>query len=153
MNLIIPPSCGSTDFQEFFPGKTVEVDRIFRQLLEDDLQYACGSLHFRMFDVQVDDPNSDDAMVATLGIQHDLDGDTACALLKYFGNEGWCHLAIPEGREEVNVVLGYAMVDGMVYVFYLEHELEHGVEEVHLHVRELNQWDDDDMPLLVVVID
>jgi hypothetical protein len=72
--------------------------------------------------------------------------------LSYLGSEeGFSVLDIPEGKEEVNLVLGYTVTaDGREIVLFVEHELEDGVEEIHLHARR-EDWDGDDVPMVLLM--
>lgn len=53
--------------------------------------------------------------------------DDVCAVLSYLGTpEGFKLLGIPEGKEEVNILLGFFTYGTKTLVLHIEHEKENG---------------------------
>ncbi|MEK9182767.1 MAG: hypothetical protein AAB809_01670 [Patescibacteria group bacterium] len=119
--------------------------------------YATNELSCYAF--QVEAGETDVAIIRAFGLEPDyLDAENqvanqVCALLAHLGGEGAEFLQIPEGQDEINVILGYAVIFGVRLVLFVEHELKEGggVEEIHLHVRPLNCWRRHDAPVVLVV--
>ena len=75
-----------------------------------------------------------------------------CAMLRFLGEpEHEDLIAIPNGESEVNIILGYPSIQCTKRVLYLRHELENGVGGIHLHVRDMNRWEDKTPKVLMIV--
>lgn len=57
-------------------------------------------------------------------------------------------LDIPEGKSEIEIVLGVVTFDGVEFVLLVEHEFKCGSDQIHCHSRELWNWGNDDSILL-----
>lgn len=138
----VPPSGGNTrDIAEFFAKGMVQiVDNGFLDVLrsigniwETKKEITCQLL-------QVASGTSDPELLAStikknIVIQLPSDIHEVCAILRFFGRDGWSFLDIPDGEEETKIILGY--VTSIMKYLEMEHELEHGsVEQVHLHAQD-----------------
>jgi hypothetical protein len=144
-NIVIRGSSGPVDVEGFFPGKTIVIDPEFQELLQSvGAQYASENLSCRLS--QVGAGYADVSIITALNLAKKdagLNWNHICAALSYLGGDGSSILEIPEGEEEVNVILGYSSgAGGINSVVFVEHEFEHEVEEFHLHVRQIGQWND-----------
>jgi len=152
---ILPASSGWVDLGMFFPGKTVKVDQFFRNLISQiGSKYAEGDLRCYVFETAGAGGVNDSAIMETFALNLNTDRPDAnkiCPILAYLGGEGAGLLQIPEGQEEVNLILGYVYFMGIWFVLFVEHELEKDVEEIHLHVRVLNCWKRNDTPMVLVM--
>ena len=72
--------------------------------------------------------------------------NAALQLLGYLDSVGANILEIPAGEDEINIILGYA--NGVCY--YVEHEFEDGVDEIHLHARAVSREWGDDKPFIFI---
>lgn len=138
----VPISRGSVNLPTFFPGKTLKVDSLFQEFLSMTVgvQYVSPQFNAFLYQTRVGG-NNDEVMMRTFNINGTLDGNSACAILKHLGGVGSPILEVHPGENERNIVLGYMLLRSSAYVLYVEHELEHGVDEVHLHAQSLNRWD------------
>lgn len=122
---------------DVFPGKVVKIDEPFRDLLGNGEYTICADNVFCVYQTEAGE-SVDDVIfrsVSTIGVS--LHREHICAFLVYLAtDEGAKLLVIPEGQDEVNIILGYTND----LVFFVEHEMEHGVEEFHLHARPRNRW-------------
>ncbi len=73
------------------------------------------------------------------------------ATLRYLGGFGSPFLYIPPGEEEVNLILGYTLIDKVKHVLYVEHGFEHEKEEIRLHARPASRRWGNDTPMVMVV--
>lgn len=81
-----------------------------------------------------------------------LTKDKVLAILSYLGRDGWHYLYIPEGQNEVNVLIGYIEIAGHSYILYVEHENEDGkTEEIHIHLATSNKSENDIVRVIKVV--
>lgn len=78
----------------------------------------------------------------------ELEPSIACAILAHLSNEGRSLLDIAEGEEEVNLVIGCTEKQGVIFILYVEHENERGVDEIHLHAKPITKLGDDTMMVL-----
>ena len=149
-NFTVPTTSGSRYLLDFFPKKNVRrIDSAFRKFVDGvNLGYAAGDFACRLFQT-TKGGSSDYAIQEALG-PCVVDANRVCVLLDYLAGTGSSFLFIPPGEEEVNIILGYALVKGVHRVLFVEHEFEHGVREIHLHARKLNEWGDD-APMVIVV--
>ena len=131
-----PVESEAKPLEELFSGAAVVVDGPFRELLEGvGPRYRLEDpAHFEVWNEYLDLEGRTTYLQPSL-MMDDLNGHMACALLAYLAKDGKDVLRIPGGYEEINVVLGYKVVDGRKLMFYVEHELERGREEYHLHAR------------------
>jgi len=149
----IPASSGSIDFQEFFPGMKVVVDHAFRGFIkEPGSEYRAPPLYCNIYQLR-SGSWVDDGAVERFGGAVLAEARIVCSLLKYLGGEGNALLAIPAGAPDENVILGYVQVTRTLrFVLFVEHQKDsRGVEEIHLHAREANRWNDR-APKIVVVV-
>jgi hypothetical protein len=116
---------------EAFSGNRLKVEPGFALFLGNEA-WETKALMCRVYEMEVG--ISDPSIIRMLGITNEIDRDDVRAVLTYLAINwvGKDTLEIPEGEEEVNLILGYQ--GG--WVFFIEHELEPGKEEeFHLHVR------------------
>ncbi|MEI6280498.1 MAG: hypothetical protein WCP17_00660 [bacterium] len=139
----ISRASGYTNPESFFDGRVVRVDRDFRKLIETaGEKYYVDHLDCKVFQTHTGS-NTDKIITESLFLDISKSPDTRriCAILAYLGKEDFSLLEIPEGKREIQLILGYVSVSSKWSVLYLEHEKEGGVSnEVHLHVRSLNRW-------------
>ena len=149
--LEVPPQSGDVNLEGFFPGKVVVVDDLFRRFVNDTVgsRYSTNGFSCGIMD-PVSGVNNDDRIVRLFGFNVIADGTKVCAMLAYLGGEGWYVLDIPPGEEEVNLILGYVAINIDHLVLFVEHEIEDGVEEIHLHARPLNKWGKD-APMVAII--
>jgi len=130
---LLEPTSGSTrDLGDLFAGKTVVVDRKVKTYVRATAgtRYATKSeMGCRFSGV-----NYGDVALGSLG-SYMIDGNELCALFAHLGGEGSSLLEIQKGSNEMNVVLGHGPVEGKDHVFYAEHEIEDGVDRIHLHAE------------------
>ena len=140
--LLITPSVVATAPAHYFEGRGVElkVDARFDAFVKDHNPYEHLDNEFYCSLYQADG-GTDDSIRTQFGVVKKLAPSKLHVVLKYLStDEGFALLDIPEEEDETNIILGYA--DGIVY--YVEHEFEHGVREVHLHARvALREWGND----------
>lgn len=140
---IVPLSSGVVDFIAFFPGKNVKVDAKFRELIE----FTRGQYVSVPLECEVCNAPGLQAVDDIRFGRSEPSPNQICAILAYLGGEGSSVLDIPEGEGEINLILAYTTNS----VIFIEHEFEHGKEEIHLHARGFNQWNGDDNPLVLFV--
>ncbi len=154
---VIPASLGNVDLIGFFPGKNVKIDPGFY-----DLVAATGVIYetprplvCRVHQMQAG--YIDTQIIPLLGLPHsNPDWNVVCALLSYLGSHelegGNAILGIQDGLEEASLILGYLWDNkGLpTRVVFVEREIEGGVEQIHLHVKRINKWCADDVPLVSV---
>ena len=131
---------------ETFCGKPLRKDREIQVFIgKSPFTWNSPRVNYRAYKIYmpVSDKQIRENFTNTLAL-----GNRVCAVLTYLqSREGAWLLQIPEGKEEVNLILGY-LPEGEV--LYLEHEEEEGKEEeYHLHIRPEGFWDEDD-PVVVV---
>lgn len=104
--------------------------------IEEGILEKC-SYRRGFFFMQVEENTGDLKIRATLPVANLAEKDENVALralLFLDSRHGTKFLSVPEGDDEMDVVLGYTEDK----VLYLEHELEEGKEEYHLHLRPMN---------------
>ena len=124
----LPAGSGRLESSELFPGKVVKVDESFFTSLGSG-EYRLDQV--RQFRVYVQIPTNILDKFPVLRIPEDR--DAICAALAHL-SQGTI-LGVPEGEEEVNFILGVA---GDL-VLFVEHEVEGGKEEFHLHARPMSR--------------
>ena len=136
----------------FFPDITVKVDPEFQKFLDSGHKPTThDTIKGEVFQTN-HNSNRDDTIITEFGLGKLAPSVVViCSLLAYLGSdEGFSLLKIPKGEDEVNLILGYTIVEGVPYVLYIEHEFENGVEEIHLHIRDLNRWRKD-TPMVAIL--
>ena len=145
----------------FFPGKKVVVDDLFRQMAMVRPTFKGSPRRYHVYSTWKRWPHADTAPPTVTDIEiiarfkvepwcHAHFDSGVLAVLAYLGGEGWSLLDIPAGDDEVNLILDYVEIEGRGYVAFIEHEIEGGEEEIHLHVRPLNRWGYGDNPFVIV---
>ena len=130
---------GTVDLAEYFLGREVAVDRDFEKYVRSTTGSGFklkSCLACRLSGI-IREPR----MLGTLG-SYLIDGSEICAILAHLGGEGISLLNIPKGHAELNIVLGHAEVDGKDLVFYVEREVEEGVDRIHLHAEPPEHMED-----------
>lgn len=149
----VQPSRGATDIDNFFQNNKVRIDPIFQECICGiSTEFVENYLICYVFQTSPEN-NSDDSINELLEMRQikKFDANHTFAILAYLGNEDRSLLEIPKGESKVNIVLGYTVVDNVQYVLYIEHTNEGGVDEIHLHAREVNCWEKETPMVLVVV--
>jgi hypothetical protein len=130
-SFFVPKTAGIVNVSNFFGGKKIRMDKELGGFFTSK---------GRKFHTNID--LSGDVLPTHKGWSRKTDllsvGDV-CALLRYLGLEGWEFLEIPEGKYEVEIVLGRILIEKKEFFLRVEHELEPGrKEEVHLHVKPID---------------
>lgn len=133
----VPAAEGTIDLNAFFPGVKVCADPGFKVFIEwTGLRFNTAGRDLKCSLFQAEEGESDSVIEKQMHRRFTADAPFFAAVLKFLGGEGSDLLAIPEGAEEVNLVLAYVVIPGGKVVLYVEHELEPGKEEeIHLHAR------------------
>ncbi len=122
----------------------VKVDERFKEFLKPlGSTYNHTRIDAKLYQT---DGGTNESIKTIFGIDNDLDPNRLYAVVDHLSRAGFELLTIPEGEEEVNIIIGYA--DGVVY--YVEHEFEDGEREIHLHARPEGRHWGDDKPLILV---
>ena len=167
-NFIVSPSTGEFSVEKFFPGKTLAdktlvVDPAYRRYFErfmggSEGTYQIGNA-FRCIIWQTEDAENNDQFISSvLNVVDNIEPEELCAFLVFLGREAYSILDIPEGKDEVHLILGYFDVEEEetpipdYKPFVVEHEFEHGVDSVHQHVYERDSWKQDEFPMVLTVV-
>jgi hypothetical protein len=146
--VLIKPAVVMTAPAHYFEGRgaALKIDSLFEKFVKDHNPHEHHDDEFYCSLYQTDG-GTDDSIRTEFGITRTLTPSVLHVVLKYLStDEGFALLEIPQGEEETNIIIGYA--DGIVY--YVEHEFEDGVREIHLHARvALREWGND-KPLVMV---
>ena len=138
----IPPSTGHVDPECFFKGRKVKIDNQFHEFAVSigprySIKGFSGSVH------QTRGGSSAD-IVKAFELQR-LTPEHIFVLLHYLNMDGSHLLEIPKGEDEANIILGFS--NGVCY--YVEHEFENDVDEIHLHARPATRDWGADKPLVI----
>lgn len=142
------------DVESYFPEIKVVVDARFATYLEVGRRRTFSMPCMKCAIITPSGPNDADVVFqAILEGRYTLSVPLLHALLCYLGSkEGMKVIAIPEDEDEINLILGYVRHGERDYVYYVEHEFEHGEREIHLHARPVGLWTDD-LPRALIVLD
>lgn len=139
-------SSGSVNTSCLFLGRgaDVKIDARFLRFTEE----LGDSYSHKRFEVKIctTDGGTSTSIRSAFGIEEDIDPNKLYAILAYLSGSGFDLLTIPDREEEVNIIIGFT--DDIVY--YVEHEFEDGVREIHLHARPATRPWDDDKPLICI---
>lgn len=150
--IVRPSQTGTTDLNRLFPGVKKKIDPQFKKFVSNKYgqayEYEQDEAQYRLFET-LPGLNTDRHIfdqiygmaAAALGPQELM------ANLEFLSQNFLEFLSIPEGQEELNFILGYAKDTDLnpmpCFVYFIEHEMENGQQEIHFHARPLNQWGDD----------
>ena len=140
-----PEMSGNTNYDHLFKGVKKKTDDFFGRFVNSQGEkFSDGPREYQLFQTG-DDTRSDSAIISALNICNFVTPGELRATMEYLNtDEGKKLLAIPQGEEEVNFILGYAKDENeKPHVLFVEHELEHGEEEIHFHSRPLDRWRND----------
>jgi hypothetical protein len=74
-------------------------------------------------------------------------------ILEYLGGEGISLLQIPDGKDVVNLILGYSELSpGVRYVLFVRHKMDVEHVEYHMLARPINHWRADETPMVIVAV-
>ncbi len=146
-SVIRPAKSGVTSLNNLFKGMKIKADPFFEEFLwKNGENFHDDAREYFLFKTD-SSSNSDSIIMKEFEIVEFSTPAELRATLEWLDGEGRYLLDIPEGQEETNFIIGYAIADNnrnnVQYVFYVEHEFEHGAREIHLHVKTLDKWHDD----------
>ena len=135
--ITIPASSGSTELTNFFYGKSMKIDEVE---IEPEFQEFIDTIgpQYKTTENLICHTSSVEHGGKTIGElagEDLLTGHQVCAILAHLGSGGSSFLKIPEGADEVNIILGPVIIDGARFVLFIEHEIEDGVERISLHAK------------------
>ncbi|OGI67765.1 hypothetical protein A2732_01645 [Candidatus Nomurabacteria bacterium RIFCSPHIGHO2_01_FULL_40_10] len=137
---ILPAQSGSTrNLADFFPGKTIVIDQAFQEYVRATTRGRYRTI--TELRCRLSGTFNGEVKLGTLGLFL-VDGSEICVMLSYLGGNGSPLLDVPPGCNEMNILLGYAPVDGRSFVFYVEHEIERGMDRIHLHAEPQSHMED-----------
>ena len=148
----IPATSGNTNLSEYFKNINLKIDPEFTEFIKSaGPTFSNPGMILDLFQT-MPGKNEDGIIVPYLNIYQDIEPGEACAIIQFLDSpEGEKFLTIPEGEEEINIILGYLGDEEMVKkVIFIEHEFENGVDEIHLHIRKLDKWGDNN-PLVIKI--
>ena len=137
MRIEIPMVAGLVDVPSFFPElliANIRVDQPVRMFLKSE---GSGFALDETLICDLDAGSEETNFSEILGDRESLSVVQVCGILSYLGSkEGLSLLKIPEGWEEMNLLIGWIDIEkGRRFVLYVEHELEEGKEEeLHIHI-------------------
>ena len=151
-SFVVPESTGEINLEEFFlkfPRERVKVDSKIREFVHS---VASGNETNEPFICNVYRGQKGLKFSDLLGpMGQPLYLNQIWGILDYLGLIGEALLEIPPSEEEINIALGYVLIDGECKALILEHEKEDGKEEeIHLHLRHPEHAEDD--PVLFLEI-
>ncbi len=144
------------DLRDYFPGETVIIDARFAEYLGwSGRTISTPTLSVALIST-LRPENADQvyrAVIRKMPSGEYLSAAYGHAVLAFLGSKaGLGLLAIPEGMDEINLIIGYMRKGQQTFVLYVEHEFEDGQREIHLHARPVDQWDDD-LPYALIIVD
>jgi len=137
-SLVIPARYGAVDLRGCFPRIPVAQVRIDKELREfaktaPSTQYSLE----QPLPCEMEKASDGGVLSSLLGLtdKTKLNVDQVCAIMVYFGTDGWRFLELPSQKKEISILMGYVPVGGKHYAVMIEHEYNNGKEEIDLHVR------------------
>lgn len=153
-SFVVLESTGEINLEEFFlriPRDRVKVDPKIREFVHS---VASGNEMNKPFTCNVYQDEKGKKFSDLLGpdpMNQLLYLNQIWGILDHLGLIGEDLLEIPPSEEEINIAIGYVLIDGECKVLILEHEKEDGKEEeIHLHLRDPDHKEND--PVLFLEI-
>ena len=143
----VPESTGAVSFDNFLQklaAKNIKVETKFRKFLET--AGPCRPFRCNVYKAEKMTKFSD-----LLRSCQPLDASHLLAILEYIFFVGGSMLDIPRGEEEVNILVGPAVLDDEELVMGIEHEIERGEEKTQFHAWEPDH-DEDDLVLVLKIV-